>query len=458
MSGRLLSALLAALLAEAAACAPQRPGDVLLITVDTLRPDHLGIYGYPRGTSPRIDSWFGRAAIFERAYSNQANTPPSVVSILSGLLPQEHGVRLFYQILPEQVAILPDLLPPEWQTAAFVSNVVLTNEAMAMGSRFDHFDDRVEVEAVSGPLPVYERTAKPTTDAVLRWLAGECDPERPLLLWVHYEDPHSPYTPPAEARRALRGEARVPPPPYPEYPGDAEDVAASGREKIDAYDGEIVHLDAQIGRLLEGFASRRNVDRALVLLTADHGESMMDHEMWFTHGYQVYEEIARVPLLLRGPGVQPGRRRMPTTSLDVAPTLLAFAGAVVPEALHGVDLRGQLLPADRVVFLEGSGWGRYWRAALRGDQKWVLSSKRGKRAIVEQRYYDLAQDPGELHPASALPEASPLRALRELMAADPDPGGTPARFQHGRRLRAPKVAPRATDEQLDKLRALGYVE
>ena len=113
-------------------------GDILLVTVDTLRPDHLGIYGYARATSPNLDRWFADGAIFERAYATEANTPPSVVSILTGLLPQEHRVRLFYQLLPQETRLVSELLPPAYQTAAFVSNIVLTDEALGAAGRFDH--------------------------------------------------------------------------------------------------------------------------------------------------------------------------------------------------------------------------------------------------------------------------------------------------------------------------------
>jgi arylsulfatase len=171
--------------------------DVILVTIDTLRADRIGLLGdYARDTSPRIDDLFADGIVYEHSYSTEASTSPSMVSVLSGLLPQDHRVRLFYQLVPEETKILPDLLPENYQTAAFVSNMVLTDEAVGWGDRFDHFDDFVDQRE---PLrPVWERDADRTTTAVLDWLATHRDPDRPLFLWVHYIDPHGPYAPPTD--------------------------------------------------------------------------------------------------------------------------------------------------------------------------------------------------------------------------------------------------------------------
>ena len=117
-----------------------------------------------------------------------------MISILSGQLPQDHGVRMFIQLVPQQTKLIPDLLPPEYQTAGFVGNAVLTDQAMGIAHRFDHFDDYIDTKAVYSRN--YERNAVRTTDAALRWLREERDPEQPLFLWIHYMDPHSPHRAP----------------------------------------------------------------------------------------------------------------------------------------------------------------------------------------------------------------------------------------------------------------------
>ncbi len=451
------AALLAASLAALGACGsePARPGDVILITIDTLRADHVGLYGYPAATTPNLDRWFGDGAIFERAYSTEASTSPSVVSVLSGLYPQEHGVRLFFQLLDEEVPLVTDLLPAAYQTAAFVSNMVLTDEAIGLAGRFDHYDD-----FVADPEParkIFERDAARTTDAVLRWLAAGRDPERPLFLWVHYIDPHGPYRPPEE-RRFTAGSPPLPIPieRVPKYMRDIE--VTDGNEYVRRYDGEIAHADAEIGRLLDALA-RAGATDGLLVLTADHGESMMEHEQWFTHGYQVYDEIVRVPLLLSGPGLETGRCAVPVSGTDVASTILRFAGVEPPDALRGDDLRrAAALDRERIVFAEATDDARQWRAAVQGTRKWVVAVEGPGRAIVERRLYELATDPDERSPGAGPDGASPLAELLQRTGADPDPAGIPGDYREGMRRTSPKVAPDASEEELERLRALGYAE
>jgi len=168
-----------------------------LITVDTLRADHLGMYGYSRDTSPNIDRWFADSRVYQRAYATEAATAPSVASILTGRLPQHHRVRLFYQLLGREIPALPDILAGAgYQTAAVVSNLVLTDEAMGMASRFDSYDDFVDEPEPSRE--VWERNARRTSDAAIGWLDDQRDPARPSFLWVHYMDPHGPYQAPED--------------------------------------------------------------------------------------------------------------------------------------------------------------------------------------------------------------------------------------------------------------------
>jgi len=354
------------------------------------------------------------------------------------------------------VRVLPDLLPA-FQTAAFVSNMVLTDEAMGMAARFDHYDDYVA--ARESTRPVYERRAEDTTDAALAWLALERDAARPLFLWVHYIDPHGPYRPPADWT--------IPFPPAEPRPIDVQYVPehlrepgiADGNEYVRRYDAEIAYVDREVGRLLDGYARTRPVDQALVVLTADHGESMMEHERWFTHGYQVYDEIVHVPLLVRGPGVEPGRFATTASSIDVVPTVLRFAGIEPPAHLAGADLRrGSQLDPARTVYSEASFTNHQWRAARRGNEKVVIAVKGKGRTILEQRSYDLSADPHELSPGAPADAPGLLRDLLELVRTDPDPAGVPEQYQEGITLTAPKVAPGVSPEELERLKALGYAK
>ncbi len=440
-----------------------RSGDILLITVDALRPDHLGMYGYPRPTSRNLDRWLADGAVFRNAYSAAGQTAPSVTSMLSGRLPQEHGVRLIWQLLPDETPLLPDLLPAEYQSAAFVSNMVLTDEAIGFGHRFDHYDDFVE-EKERSVRPIFERTAARTTEAAIRWLRELRDPRRPLFLWVHYIDPHGPYDPPTEWPRSFDHAAPRPIDPervskYMRLPG-VED----GLVYVDRYDEEIAFTDREIDRLLNAYAAIADWQQALAIFSSDHGESMMEHEGWFTHGYQVYEEIVRVPLVVRGPGVTAGARQGLASTLDIAPTVLRFAGATAPADLGGVDLLGSPIPGDRSVFVE-SAHGRptarrqfQWRSERRGRRKWVVALNRRSGRIVETRLYDLESDPGERHPTAWSAERDPPPTLLDLCRADPDPAGVPQRYRKGVRIASPKVSDRADERAREGLRALGYLD
>ncbi len=276
------------------ACSSPAPPSLLLISVDTLRADHMSIYGYPRPTTPRIEKWFGDAQIFETAYATAANTSPSVVSSLTGLLPQGHGVRLLYQKISPDVVTVADLLGDAgFQTAAVVSNMVLTAEAIGLDQRFDYYDDFVDEQE---PLRrVFERKASRTTDAAIFWAATGRDSERPSFLWVHYIDPHGPYLPPPDKPTEFDHDAPVPinPNRVPAYQriGGGSD----GAEYIDLYDEEIAYLDREVGRLLKTYDRLGLLENTTVIFTADHGESMMEHHGWFRHGYQVFEEIVRIP-------------------------------------------------------------------------------------------------------------------------------------------------------------------
>jgi arylsulfatase A-like enzyme len=446
-----------ALLAGCSAEEEPQPRDILLITVDTLRADHLQIYGYPRETAPALERWFEGGAVFERAYSTEASTSPSVASILTGQLPQEHGVRLFFQLLPEGTELISDLLPEAYETAAVVSNMVLTDEAMGLAAHFEHFDDHVDQK--ESERDMFERNGRGTTEAALRWLSVDRDPERPLFLWVHYIDPHGPYQPPAdwEVSFTHEGEQPVPESRIPRY-GRLEGVT-DGLTYVDRYDAEITFVDSEIDRLLKGYARFNDIDQALILMTSDHGESMMEHERWFAHTYHVYEEIARVPLLLRGPGVEPGRRTGLVSGIDVAPTLLRFAGVEPPPQWNGVDLRsGETALPGRVIFVEASQKDRQWRSALRGNDKWLVGVVGEERELARRAYYDLAQDPNELSPARWTDSAPAPRFLLDLIREDPDPAGIPSQFRQGIRLDAPKVAPNLSEKHLEALRKLGYAE
>ncbi|MCH7866899.1 MAG: sulfatase [Myxococcales bacterium] len=438
---------------------------ILLISVDTLRSDHLSLFGYPRNTTPSIDRYFADATVYRAAYSAEANTSPSVISMLSGLLPARHRVRMFYQRIPAKIHLLSDYLSAAgYQTAAVVSNVVLTREAIGLSTRFGHYDDFVDEREQS--LDVYERRASRTSDAAIKWLRELRDPERPHLLWVHYIDPHGPYRPPVDS--PIKDFQHLVPQPI-----DSERIISyqrlagvdDGAEYIDRYDEEIAYADAEIGRLLSAYDELGLSDSSIVVFTADHGENLIEHDVYFNHGHQVWNSIMRVPLMIRTPGGKADQIDVPVSLVDLTPTLLALVGYPSPEddkTFDGIQL-SKRRPEDSIS-LEASGYAAkgdqwvYWhhRALVSGSDKWFASVDREGK-VVARGYFDLARDPGEQRPEAWRFGAKANRLL-DWFETDPDPAGVPESVLNGQRLLAPKVAPGRTSDELRALRALGYVE
>ncbi len=288
--------------------------NVLLVTIDTLRADRLGCYGNTAAATPVQDALAARGVRFATAIAHAPLTGPSHASLLTGLTPLRHGVRDNGR--PTLAATVPTLAEAfrgaGWRTAAFVSGFPLDHR-FGFDRGFESYDDRLPRGNDPRRAAFVERTAERTTGAVLHWL-GTAAASAPWFLWVHYFDPHSPYEPPPE--QAARFSDRP-------------------------YDGEVAFVDAQLGRLLQAVEQGGPSRETLVLVTSDHGESLGEHGE-DTHGVFIYDATLRVPLFLAGPGVPRGRvSQTVARGIDVAPTLLALAGA---PALRGAEGRS-LVPA-----------------------------------------------------------------------------------------------------------------
>lgn len=432
-------------------------GDLLLVTLDTTRADRLGVYDPSLATTPELQRLAGESVVFERAHAQAAVTPVSHASILTGLDPYHHGLRVLHGLvanrLPEAVVTLAEV----WRrhggrSAAFVSAFPAGPE-FGLDQGFDAFDADFLARAGGSPVSpngdvntgLAQRRADETTELAVRWLAEVGESQQPLLLWVHYFDPHDPLLlPPAAVGRRFPAASRSRP-----------DVLRA------IYDAEIYFVDSQLGRLLAAFRARRSWARATVAVVADHGEGLGDHD-WWSHGV-LYEEQIHVPWLLKGPGLPAGGRvAAPVRTIDLMPTVLELAGvppglwpamdgvSLVSEIVAGREAPPRLSYADSVNILE---YGRPDRAAdvdRKRDKLYSLSDGRYKLiyhqlAPAESELYDLLEDPRELHdlaPSRPAPLASLRRRLLALGAlSDLLPGMT------------------ATDlERLRKLRSLGYVD
>jgi len=431
-------------------CRPsaERPPDVIVYLVDTLRADHLGCYGYPRATSPQIDAFAAESVLFEDAVAQSAWTRPAVTSLLTGLDPHSHGVQERLDGLPESFDTLPEILRREdYQTAAFVSSAVITSK-FGFDQGFDTFRQRVK-ETIEPERP----TSEWVNEEALRWLERR-DPDRPFFLFLHTLDPHMPYRPPEPFRRRLAPDAD------PRAGGVEEVVAlrdglrpttARDRKEIPAlYDAEIAGNDAAFGRLVAELRARGLYEPLLLVFVSDHGEELFDHGGW-EHGATLYQELVHVPLLLKLPqGVGAGRRIGETVrQVDVLPTTLDVLG--IGEIPHGIQGRSVLsllqAPSHRppAAFSSLDLDGRRIESAVLGDRKLIHTLAHDRKPIGLE-LYDLASDPGE---------------KRNLAAADPDAvRGLSWLIAQRARAGAPRKAapPVALDPELEEeLRALGYL-
>jgi arylsulfatase A-like enzyme len=456
----------------APAAAPRRP-DILLVVVDTWRADRFGLLGASRETTPALDARLRDGLVFEDATTPVPFTAPAVMSLLTGLYPEHHRVRMIFQKLDPGVPTLPQALSSlGYRTAAVVSNMVLTDEATGLGSRFGSYDDFVDEPvrwAGTRKRPDFERDARRTTDAALAWLAQAAARPEPRFLWLHYMDPHAPYTPPEEFSKPFRHDR-------PQRVETSRVATASrlegvtdGLEYVDRYDGEVAFADREIGRFLDAYDRVLGLDRAVLLVTADHGETLMEpgRQRLFAHGFGVWQEQVRVPLVLRAPGVAPGRRTDPVSLLDVLPTVITRAGGAPPAGLDGRSLLAPAVSARPLLF-EGSGMGRgdQFRAVVLGQRKWVISTRGGRELVDGRQLFDLGADPLERAPRSWDGAPAPQELLT-FFYSDPDPSGLPAReaILAGRALTAPKtrsqglpvVSSEADAETRKKLEALGYL-
>ncbi len=400
-----------------AACSrAPRPERVLLITVDTLRADRVGAYGDALAHTPALDALAAAGARFDAAISPTPITLPAHATLMTGLEPPRHGVRgngVF--ALPAEIPTLAEHMQASgFATAAFVGAIVLDRH-YGLDRGFAHYDDAMSLRHSGKDGGYAERRAEQVVDSALAWL--ETAPPR-FFAWVHVYDPHAEYDPPP---------------------------AWQDRVPHDAYRSEIAYTDAQLRRLLEAVAVRYPGGKTLIVVTADHGESLGEHGEP-THSFTLYDATQRIPLIIAGPGVAPGSVIQNVVRLaDVAPTVLALAGAAALPEIDGSDLSGALRGRDtteRLAYVEtidtrlNQGW-----SPLYG----VRSARWKYVRAPRPELYDVLADPGEL---SDLSRREP-RVVAEL-------DGAVTRAHARERALAWAHAPPSAAERA-QLESLGYL-
>jgi arylsulfatase len=445
---------------EAPAARPAVAGNrlnVLLITIDTLRADHMGVYGYRRTTSPRMDAFARRGVVFEQAYTYWPKTRGSFVGIMTGRFASQTGYGKSHPLLLDFNPTLASVLKAVgYDTVATVDN---PNVAASLGyaKGFDRYRETWEEKALVTEM---DRTRAITGDGVS--YLRQASPDRPFLLWLHYVNPHAPYEPPAPWDTAFldadasRGPKLRPVEGF--HGGVPKQWAVPGKSLgwyVARYDGEIAAVDAEVGKLLDALDGSPVRDCTLVVITTDHGESLGEHDYYFDHGEDLFDPSIRIPLLVAGPGVEAGRRTdVLATTLDLVPTVLDAAKVSYPPDLAGESL----LPALR-------GERRPDRPRLQGQNDRNLLGAWGPRfkvvatpsdAGARHALYDRESDPGETRDASrarterAREERRELELFRERIDAQL---ARTRRLVEGRSGEA-----RLSPEACEKLKAMGYVQ
>jgi len=410
-----------------------RGGNVLLVTIDTLRRDRVGAYGAARGLTPTLDRLASSGVRYTHAFSHAPMTLPAHASILTGRTPHTHGIHVNGSSrLDDGISTLATVLKGSgYRTGAFVGAFVL-DARFGLNRGFDEYDDRYPHEAGAATFKVADRRAAEVVKAAGDWIlqspapppplasdppsyggpvrsAGGAKAGTPWFAWVHVFDPHTPYDAPAEYR--------------------------AGRSP---YDAEVAYTDAMLGQLFDRLNGAHALERTLIVVTADHGESLGDHGET-THGLFAYESTLAVPFIVSGASVGRGVVDAPVAHADILPTIADLLAVAPPPNLDGQSTVG-LPAAGRPVYFEAleanltRGWAPL-TGVVSGDWKYI--------DLPLPELYDLRADPGEEH---NLVEREPARrdtlrrALAQLVAARPG-----------------AAVPAAVDgEVAARLRSLGY--
>ncbi len=441
-----------ALPAPATRTAEKRP-NILLIGIDTLRAEAVGAWGRKPSVTPEIDAFSAESDVYLDTYTAFNVTNPSFISIMTGLYGKNHGVYDLVTPLPRtQITLAEHLRQAGYATMAILSASHLQDVNSGLGQGFEEMTRAGEHFA--GELPV---------DMTIDWLAARANPHpdpkapaappKPFFVWLHLFDPHTPHTPPEPFASGYEPSAPSGLSPIATWipyrtPGPrAFEEQVLGANK-DLYYGEVAYLDHQVGRLLDFLRSRNLLDDTIVVLVADHGESLGEHGISFRH-VGLHDTTTHVPMMIRWPGRERTGRAIHglVQSIDLFPTLLGALDLPIPPE-DGEDLgklTGEGRTGRRAVFAEHAGkLGLMVRTA---DWKYILSSGNTRFFPDGASLFDLRADPGENvnRAGQGLPQEAELERLIQRFLAD--------------RRDLPKPTKRGdlTPEEESRLRGLGYV-
>jgi len=470
---------------------------VLLISIDTLRSDHLGCYGYPRLTSPNLDRLAREAALFESAWAPAAYTVPSFTSLMTSRWPSWHTAGFSNMprraLTPEMVPLAELMAEEGYQTAAFVSTLVLSRRSCGLDRGFELYDDETRVPELNRAEFLY-RPARDTARAALGWLEAKAG--RPFFLWVHFMDVHGPYNPPPAYASRFQADdrpltpfdrlhlplipdprwTRTAPPDFrpgipayqvlgltpPSEAGQAPGFASAFRHYLDRYDGAISYVDLACGRLLSLLRKLGRLEETIVIVHSDHGEALGEGGVFFFHGLTVTRDQIQVPLIIRAPQLKPGRYSEPVSLGDVTPFLIEALGLREPAGLMGRSLLDppdptRLIPAQvlrQLALVRGGDLFLFGRGFFEPAERGTLFDNPSGREVLDRvlppQRFDYRADPLGCRPLEPSPDSAEISdwAARFVEAAN------------GQRFPVLSLAPgpREAAEVAEKMRRLGYLD
>ncbi|MHC4439617.1 MAG: sulfatase-like hydrolase/transferase, partial [Planctomycetota bacterium] len=358
--------------------------NILLISIDTCRADHLGCYGYPLDTTPNIDAVAGEGIVFEHTISPLPYTLPAHCTMLTGTIPPYHRVvdNTDYKLSEGDVTLAELLQEKGYVTAGFVSSFILDSR-FGLEQGFDFYDD--DFEEASDTMDINQQIGGETTNDVIEWLRTHKDEKN--FIFLHYYDPHFTYEPPEPFASKFRN---VPPP---------EHVKTRFEQVLfDGYAGEIAYTDHCIGQVIDKLRELGLYDSTMIIITSDHGEMLGQHGEGF-HGYFIYQPAIRVPLIFKLPRLSKHKRITSTVGLvDIVPTVCSVLGIDLSTPVQGRDLSpcfnsDWLPPSGRYLFCQSLEPTKYNANSLLG----VVTDRYKYIKTTRSELYDLADDPDELN-------------------------------------------------------------
>lgn len=389
--------------------------NVIIISIDTLRADHLGCYGHPFVKSPNIDAFAKESVVFENHISAAPTTLASHTSLMTGTYPHTHGGARNRYVLGDENEMLAEVLSKNGFDCAGIIGAFPLDSVFNFDQGFAHYDATFTISHEKGVVDQHQRLATDVTDAAIRWLDKRTKKENAdrdrLFMFVHYFDVHWPYEAPFKYRR-LYGESgsrkkgsmanikivrkllRA----AENDPAQLEKAMAFARALDNEYAAEITYCDEHVGRLLDDLKKRGIYDKSLIILTSDHGETMHEHDLYFSHGTTVYDSEVHTPLIVRFPGQSHAGRRVSqvVSNVDVVPTILHLLNLPGIKRMEGVSFAGVVdgpIPERSPVFAEATQ--PWWDERFHDTSGWVNQKK--FQCVRTNAFKYVARDPDQIY-------------------------------------------------------------